>query len=178
MSRSGRPADGEFAAYAKSDIGHVAGDDAVAALLAQSEQLLGLLAPLDDGWAGSFAYAPGKWTVKQVLGHLADDERIFAYRLLCVARQDPAPLPGFDEKLYVDTAGFGERTLGDLLDEYRAVRAATVALLRGLPAAAWLRRGSVNGYEASVRGLAFHVAGHELHHVRILRDKYLAARPS
>lgn len=174
MTGSGRPAEGEFAPYAKADIEHVAGDDAVLALEAQREQVLALFAPIDEQWASTFAYAPGKWSVKQVLGHLVDDERIFAYRMLCVARREPAPLPGFDEELYVDEAGFQARTLKDLLDEYRAVRAATLALLRGLPAPAWLRRGSVNGYEASVRGLAFHVAGHELHHLRILQERYLA----
>jgi uncharacterized damage-inducible protein DinB len=116
---------------------------------------------------------PAKWTLKEVIGHLCDDERIFAYRLLCVARGDVRPLPGFDENEYMRDAGFESRTLADLAAEYAAVRAATLSLLGSMTAEGWRRRGVVNGYEASVRGLAFHVAGHELHHLRILREKYL-----
>ena len=170
---SGRPADGEFAAYAKADIDYVAGDDAAEILERQARETLSLLERVDERIAGTFVYAPGKWTMKQVVGHLSDDERIFAYRALCVARNDPAPLPGFDEKDYVRFAGFEDRSWTDLLGEFRVVRDATLALCRGLTPEAWLRRGIVNGYAASVRGLLFHVAGHELHHVRILRAKYL-----
>lgn len=111
--------------------------------------------------------------MKEVVGHLADDERIFAYRALCVSRGDPAPLPGFDEKAYVASAGFEARALADLLAEFRAVRNASIAFFLGLPAQGWLRRGVVNGYSASARGLAFHIAGHELRHRRTLREKYL-----
>jgi hypothetical protein len=171
--RSGRPEKGEFADYAKSDIDRVEGDDAVDILAAQERGTLALLNPLNEEKVAGLTYAPGKWTLKEVVRHLADDERIFAYRALCVARGDSLPLRGFDEKLYVSSAGFETRLLGDLVAEYRAVREATIRLLAGLPAAAWLRLGEVNGYTASVRGLAFHIAGHELHHVRLLREKYL-----
>jgi hydroxymethylpyrimidine/phosphomethylpyrimidine kinase len=171
---SGRPERGEYADYAQADIDLVAGDDIVATLSAQLEDTTALLAGVDEGRASTFSYAPGKWTIKQVVGHLSDDERIFAYRLLCVARGDTRPLPGFEEKEYMATSGFEQRTLADLLGELRLVRAATLRLLSGLPAEAWLRFGSVNGYAATPRGLAFHIAGHELHHVRILREKYLA----
>ncbi len=170
---SGRPQDGEFADYAKPDIDGVAGDDAIAALSAQAGELLALLEPLSEEAVAALRYAPGKWTLKEVVGHLADDERIFAYRALCIARGDARPLPGFDERLYVEGAAFEAQPLADLLAEYRAVRQATIALLRGLTAEAWLRRGMVNGYSASVRGLAFHIAGHELRHLRALREKYL-----
>ena len=169
----GRPLPGEFAAYAQEDIDRVEGDDAVAALAAQQEAVLALLAPLSEERVRALRYAPGKWTLKEVVGHLADDERIFAYRILCVARGDARPLAGFDEKQYVAGAQFEELPLVELLAEYGAVREATLALLRGLPPEAWMRRGIVNGYEASVRGLAFHVAGHELRHLRALREKYL-----
>jgi len=171
--RSGRPQDGEFADYAKSDIDFVEGDDAVEALAAQERTTVALLEPLGEAKVAGLTYAPGKWTLKEVVGHLADDERIFAYRVLCVARDEPLALPGFDEKLYVAKAGFEGRSLRDLLGEYRSVRDATLSLLSGLPSEAWLRRGEVNGYSATVRGLAFHVAGHELHHVRLLRERYL-----
>src|SRR3954453_9411097 len=94
---SGRPADDEFATYAKSDIDYVAGDDAVEALASQGRAVVALLSSLDEDSIHGCRYAPGKWTVKEVIGHLIDDERIFAYRALCVARGDTRPLPGLDE---------------------------------------------------------------------------------
>jgi hypothetical protein len=169
---SGRPLDGEFADYAKPDIERVIGDDAVRVLAIQARDTLALLKPLHDPDVSGITYAPGKWTVKQVIGHLSDDERIFAYRALCVARNDPRPLAGFDEALYVQFAGFESRSVAQLAAEYCAVRRATIALFEGLSAEAWVRRGIVNGYSASARGLAFHIAGHELRHVRALRERY------
>lgn len=171
---SGRPQPGEYAPYAQDDVDLVKGDDAAGALAAQLPETLALLASVDERRATRFRYAPRKWTIKQIVGHLSDDERIFVYRMLCVARGDSRVLRGFDEKAYVRRAGFKERLLADLLDELSAVRGATVAFLRGLPDDAWARSGVVNGYPATVRGLAFHVAGHELHHRRILRERYLA----
>lgn len=170
---TGRPAAGEYAAYAESDIARVSGSDARVALETQRDEVLALLAGLTDRQVQGVAYAPGKWTLKEVLGHLVDDERIFCYRLLCVARGEETPLPGFDEKRYAATSGAEGRPLAELLDEYRVVRESTLALLRGLPREAWTRRGVVNGYEATARGLAFHIAGHELRHVEALRTKYL-----
>ena len=170
---SGRPQPGEYAPYAGEDVGLVPGDDAAEALAAQLPETIALLRGVDEKRATRFRYAPRKWTIKQVVGHLSDDERIFVYRMLCVARGDSRVLRGFDEKAYMRRSGFNERTLPDLLAELSAVRAATVTFLRGLPSEAWTRSGTVNGYPATVRGLAFHVAGHELHHRRILRERYL-----
>ena len=172
-ARTGRPMPGEFADYAQPDVDFVAGDDAVTALSDQEGQVIALFDRLSDDDVRGVRYAAGKWTIKQVLGHLADDERIFAYRILCVARGDDRPLAGFDENDYMRHAGFEDRTLADLIAEYRSVRQATLSLLEGLPVETWTRRGIVNGYEASVRGLAFHIAGHELRHLRALRDRYL-----
>ena len=169
---SGRPAPGEYADYAAEDIARVAGDDAIAALETQRDVITALFGSLTDEDVAGRTYAPHKWTVKDVLGHLADDERIFAYRLLRVARGDRTPLPGFDEKLFAANAKAEDRPLHDLLHEYQIVRDGTLALLRGLPREAWARRAEVNGYEASVRGLAFHIAGHELRHLEALRTKY------
>jgi DinB family protein len=171
--KSGRPIAGEFAEYAAGDIGVVAGDDAVAALRSQQREILALLAGLEDKSIAGRTYAPGKWTFKQVIGHLIDDERIFAYRALCVARREPRPLPGFDEKEYMKATDFEHRTLAGLGAEYRAVRESSIAFFESLSADEWVRKGTVNEYAASVRGLAFHICGHELHHLRILREKYL-----
>jgi uncharacterized damage-inducible protein DinB len=170
--RSGRPEPGELASYAQADVDAVQGDDAVAALEAQWLTTVALFQRFGEA-GGGVTYAPGKWSIKQVLGHLADDERIFAYRLLCIARGDSRPLPGFDENAYAAAARFEKRGLEDLLTDYAAVRTATLTLLRGLDPEAWLSRGLVNGYEATPRGLAFHIAGHELHHHRILHDRYV-----
>ena len=170
----GRPQPGEYAGYAQADIDLVEGEDILRILDRQMLETQRLLGPVGDKRAATLTYAPGKWTLKQVVGHLSDDERIFAYRALCLARNDPTPLPGFEENDYVRFGGFETRRFEELLDELRIVREATIAFVRGLTQEAWLRRGIVNGYPASVRGLAFHVAGHELHHMRIVKEKYLA----
>lgn len=169
---SGRPLAGEFAPYAAEDIAHVSGDDALIALARQAERLLDLLSTVDDAAVTGVTYTPGKWTLKDVIAHLADDERIFAYRLLCLARGDSRVLEGFDEKQYAVAAAGEQRSWTTLLEDYAAVRHATLTLLEALPARAWLHRGIVNGYEASVRGLAFHIAGHELRHLRAIESLY------
>ena len=174
---SGRPLAGEFAEYAKADIDAVEGNDAVAALERQGREVMALLQPLTDAAVTGLRYAPGKWTVKEVLGHLCDDERIYAYRALPVAQGDQRPLAGFDEQLYVRSADFEDRSLASLLEEYRSVRAASVSLFSGLSRDAWLRTAEVNGSTASVRGLAFHIAGHELRHLKTMREKYLGSAP-
>jgi hypothetical protein len=171
--RSGRPVPGEYADYAQADIDKVNGDDAVSVLEALAEETVAFLRELPEEKLAAVRYAPGKWTLKDLVAHLIDDERIFAYRALCLARGETAPLPGFDEKIYAECAAGEERPWPDLLAEYAIVRAATLALLRSLSAAAWARRGTVNGYPATARGLAFHIAGHELHHLRIVRERYL-----
>ena len=169
---SGRPLPGEFAAYAADDIAYVAGDDALAALAMQTERVLELLSTVDDSAVAGVTYAPGKWTLKDVVAHLADDERIFAYRMLCLARRDARVLEGFEEKDYASAAEAERRPWSSILADYAAVRHATLTLLEGLPPDAWMYRGVVNGYEASVRGLAFHVAGHELRHLRAIQTLY------
>lgn len=170
---TGRPAPGEYADYAAADVAAVPGDDAIDALARLAEDTPAFFLGLAESVESGLTYAPGKWTLKEVLGHLIDDERIFAYRLLCVARGEPRELPGFDENLYAAHAGFARQSLQELLADYAATRAATLSLLRGLPPGAWVRRGQVNGYGCSVRGLAFHIAGHELHHHRVVRERYL-----
>ena len=171
---SGRPLPGEYADYAAADVAAVSGDDAVEALRAVEAETLALLRPVAERRANGLTGGPGKWTLKEVVGHLIDDERIFGYRALCIARADTRELAGFDQDAYVEPARFEARTLADLLDEYQAVREATIRFFAGLPPDAWQRRGSVNGYGASVRGLAYQIVAHELHHLRVLRTRYLA----
>jgi len=120
-----------------------------------------------------FAYAPGKWTVKQVVGHMIDVERVMSYRALRFAHNDATELPGFDENEWVANSNFAERTLADLVDEYEAVRAATIHFAKHLDADALLRRGTANGQGVSVRALLYIIAGHELHHVALVRERYL-----
>lgn len=170
---SGRPLRGEYGQHAERDIARVQGDDICEALLRQQAAFESLLANLDESRIRGLRYAPGKWTVSEVIGHMLDDERIFAYRILCIARGDRKPLESFDEKLYVAGANFEERSLPSFIEEYRLIRASTIALLRSLSPDAWLRRGTVTNYMASVRGLAWHIAGHELHHIDILKTRYL-----
>jgi len=171
--KTGRPAPGEYADYARADIAAVPGDDAIDALTQLAEQTPEFFRALAQAAERGLTYAPGKWTLKEILGHLIDDERIFTYRLLCLARGENRELPGFDENRYTTHGEFKGRPLEDLLLEYSAARVATLTLLRGLPPNAWSKYGRVNGYGCSVRGLAFHIAGHELHHQRIVRERYM-----
>lgn len=170
---TGRPERGEFADYAASDIAAVPGQDAVTALALLENETRALFEACQELVERGLTYAPGKWTLKEVLGHIIDDERIFSYRALCVARGEEIALPGFDEEVYVASADFESRTLSSLLEEYATVRTATISMLSHLPVGAWTRLGTVNGYSASARGLAFHIAGHELHHHRVIRERYL-----
>jgi hypothetical protein len=166
-----RPSADEFLPYYGKYIEKVAGDDARPVLAEQIEASLGLLAPLTDAQS-LHRYAPGKWSVKEVVGHLLDAERVFAYRALRFGRADATELPGFDENAYVAAAGFDARPLGELLEEWRAVRSSTCALYEGFGVEALARRGTANGGTASVRALAWIVVGHELHHVTLLRERY------
>ena len=170
---SGRPQRGEYAAYAEAHVAAVSGDDAVAALAAAAHDTLALLAPLHDDAIAGVRYAPDKWTIKDVIGHLVDDERIMSYRALAMARGERLQLLGFDEKLYASHAGAESRPLADLLAEYRLVRDATLALCRSFSPEGWRRLGIANGHVVSARGVAFHIAGHERHHVGMLRELYL-----
>jgi uncharacterized damage-inducible protein DinB len=150
----------------------VADGDVIETLERQGAETQALLGALDAAQAGH-RYAPGKWTVKQVVGHLADGERVFAYRTLCFARKDQTALPPFEEDDWAAANTCDQRSLRDVLAELAAVRQATLALLRGLDDEAWDRQGTASGKRLSVRALAWIVAGHEAHHLRVLRERYL-----
>lgn len=121
----------------------------------------------------SYAYAPGKWTVKQVVGHLIDTERVMGNRALWFARDNAVDLPGFDENTWAANNACNDRTLGDLLEEFQVVRAATIEFAKHLDEGALMQRGKANGHEISVRALLYIIAGHERHHVALLRERYL-----
>ncbi|HVR41002.1 MAG TPA: DinB family protein, partial [Thermoanaerobaculia bacterium] len=121
-------------------------------------------------------YAADKWTIKEIVQHITDDERIYAYRALRFARNDATELPGFDEKLFASQSRANARSVDDLLDELATVRAATISLFAGLDDDALTRRGIANGNVMSVRAAAYHIAGHELHHVNVIRERYLDGR--
>ena len=145
--------------------------DPVIVCASQIEDTAALLRGLSDADA-MHRYARDKWSVKEIVGHLADIERIMAYRALRIARGDTTPLPGFDENAYVPVAKFDTRSLADLVGELRTARAATLALLRTFDADAWRRRGTASDKPVSVRAIAYMIPGHERHHVEILRTRY------
>lgn len=169
----GRPQSGEYAPYYDRYIALVQGDDILETLDHQRRQMLLLLSGRDEQ-DGDFRYAPGKWSAKEVLGHICDTERVFAYRALRIARGDTTPMEGFEQDDYVRNGPFAQRPLENLVEDFISVRRATLSLLRNLDEAAWLRRGIANKNEVTVRALAYTIAGHELHHRRILEEKYFA----
>jgi len=166
-----RPEPGEYAPYYERYISLVAGTDILATLDAQRRQTMTILCGREES-DGDYRYAPGKWSAKEVLGHVCDTERIFAYRALRISRGDQTPLPGFEQDDYVKNGPFALAPLEEIIEDYIAVRRATLTLLRNLDEAAWVRRGIASKNEVSVRALAYMIAGHELHHRRILEEKY------
>src|ERR1700674_442287 len=171
-----RPEAGEYASFYERYVALITGNDIVATLEAQRLQMVQLFAARSER-DGNFRYAPDKWTVKEVLGHLSDTERIFAYRAMRIARADQTPIEGFEQDDYVRNAAFNKRPLAELAEEFALVRSATIALFRSLAGDAWLRRGIANKNEVTVRALAFIIAGHEVHHRGILEERYFPAIP-
>ncbi len=172
-STSTRPQAGEFAAYYDRYISLVPdAADILVFLEEQRRQMLLLLCGRTEA-DGDFRYAPGKWSLKEVVGHLNDAERIFTYRALRISRGDKTPMAGFEQDDYVRNGPFGHNSLADLIEDYIAVRRANISLFRGLDDAEWTRRGTASNNEVTVRALAYIIAGHELHHRRIIEEEYL-----
>lgn len=167
-----RPESSEYASYYAGYIAKVPEGDLLRILDSQGQEFARLLGSVPES-RGEFAYAPGKWTLKEVISHVTDAERVFGYRALRIARADTTPLPGFDENAWVPHSGAAQRTLRDLIAEFQAVRGATVALYRHLPAEAITRTGTANNQPVSVRALAWITAGHSLHHAGLIRERYL-----
>ena len=171
-----RPETGEFAPFYANYIASIPPiEDAVGLLTMQNNRLVRQLAALGDEQA-NYRYADGKWSIKELLGHMTDAERIFAYRLLRIGRGDATPLPGFEENDYVPAGKFDARAMTDVLEEWIAVRTATIALVRGLPSEAWTRRGVANGNPISARALVYVMLGHIDHHSQVLEERYGVAR--
>jgi hypothetical protein len=167
-----RPTSADYAPYYEKYVALVADGDIVKSLQTQMQDTLSLVRSLTSEQADS-RYAPDKWTVKELLGHLVDAERIFSYRALRFARGDENPLAGFDQEPYVQNGNFANRTLEDLAGEFEHLRLSNILLFRSLDEAAWKRRGVASDNEVSVKALAYIMAGHELHHMGILRTRYL-----
>jgi uncharacterized damage-inducible protein DinB len=171
------PAEEEFAPHYKTYISLVPHGDIVAILTNQIAETLALYSQVPEESAG-YRYAEGKWTVRQTLGHIVDSERIFTYRALRFSRLDPTPLASFDQNIFVDNGPSEAAVLAQLREEFEAVRRSTLSLFRGFREEDWVRSGVASNATITVRALARVVAGHELHHRRILADRYLPGIPS
>jgi uncharacterized damage-inducible protein DinB len=169
----GKPDVSEYAPYYGRYVSLVAGDDVLRALGDQIEQTLATLRGVTSERSLE-RYAPGKWSLRQVVGHVVDAERIFAYRALRFARNDRTELPGFEQDDYAAAARSDERPWADLLAELELVRRANILMLGALDREAWAKRGVASGNEVTVRALAYSIAGHELHHMGVVRTRYLA----
>ena len=166
-----RPKPSEYNAYYDRYISLIPGSDIVATLASQLPKTVNLLSAHGER-DGELRYAPEKWSVKEVVGHMSDTERIMAYRAMRFARNDRTPIEGYEQDDYIRGGPYAELSLADLVEEFRSVRAATLALFRNLRASDWTRRGIANKNEISVRALAYVIGGHELHHRHLLEEKY------
>ena len=174
LTQTSRPDATEFPPFYARYVANVPEADVVGALRESGREAIAVLSAIPDA-RGGFRYAPDKWTIREMVGHMIDAERIFGYRALRLARGDATPLPGFEENEYARTAGSDARPMADLIEELRVVRDGTVRMFQSLPVDAWMRRGVVNGREVSVRALAYIMAGHVRHHLGVLRERYLTA---
>lgn len=166
-----RPKPEEYAPYHESYISKVPDGDILDTLEEQTSETLDLLEAVPEEMQAS-SYTPGKWTIKQCVGHMIDTERIFSYRLLRIARNDQTPLAGFEQDDYVANSDSNNRTWEDLLEDYESVRMSTLSLIRQFKGDVWDRHGTASGNKLTVRAMAFLIAGHERHHLTVLRDKY------
>lgn len=172
MTNVGRPLPDEYDAYYAGYISQVADAPILDVLTAQSEEFRGLMAGLADP---GFSYAPGKWSVRQLLGHINDAERVFGMRAMCIARGERQDLPGYDQDEYAAAASMESRAVDSLMREFEFLRAANIEMLSGLDAGEWTRAGRANGSAVSVRAIAWILAGHLHHHMVVLRERYRAA---
>ena len=167
-----RPETSEYAEFYAGYVSLVEETDIVSALQTQLTEIEILFAEMQLEKA-DYRYTPDKWSVKQLLGHMIDGERVFAYRALRFARNDQTPLPGFDQDTFMENSNFDERTIADLLEEFLYLRQANVSFFKTLDEKAWSNTGTASGAQVSVRAIAYVMVGHVRHHVNILRERYL-----
>lgn len=167
-----RPLPGEYAEGYAPYIAEAGEGDALVQLQGQLEEAAALFGALSEP-QGSFRYAPGKWSLKDLLLHLSDAERIFAYRCLRIGRGDTTPMPGFDEDAYVAAAGADSRSMASLVADWRAVRTASLTLFKDLPDGAWGNQGTTNNRTLTARCIPYIALGHAAHHLRVVRERYL-----
>ncbi len=177
MMTQKRPQSSDYAPNFAKYILQVPDGDFLETLQAQRQKMTRLLEPLNNKQA-DFCYQSGKWSIKEIVGHVNDAERIFAYRLLRIARGDQTPLASFEQDDYIKTANSSARKLPSLLEEFSAIRGASATLIRSLDDASLLRRGTASGTEVSALALAFIIVGHAIHHQAILEQRYLPALPA
>jgi len=166
-----RPQPDEYSAFAATYVNLVGNDPILDILEYQKDSTYNFFIRMGHE-IGNYAYGEGKWTVKQVLGHMIDAERTFAYRVLCFSRE-AVDLPGFDQDLYMEKANFNTRSLEDLANEFRATRNSNMYLFKSLSDAQLLQKGIASGNPVSVRALLYITAGHEMHHLKVLKERYL-----
>lgn len=168
-----RPETNEYAPYYGGYISQISGENVLEALETQIEQLQQMLAGVPEE-KGRFAYAPGKWTLKEALSHLIDCERVFAYRIFRISRGDRTPIEGFDQDEYIATSNANERTFANLIDELSLERKANLIMLENISDADSALMGTASGKPVSVRALTYIMAGHITHHSKILAERYLS----
>jgi hypothetical protein len=168
-----RPLADEYESYYQRYIDMVPGEDIIENLRELQESTKNFFTAIPPE-KENYAYSEGKWTVKEVFGHIIDTERIFAYRALRFARNDASALPGFDQDTYVLNGGFQERTMFSLIEEYNCMRASNIVLYQSFPNEVLTRKGNANGKFVSVRAIMYMTAGHEIHHLNVLRERYLS----
>lgn len=178
MKEIQKPKPGEYPPYASMYIDLIPDGGKLLTHLGNNFEATKKLVRSISGERLLFRYAAMKWTIKEVLVHIVDDERIYAYRALRFARNDKTELPGFDQDHFSLNSNANERSIEDILEEYSAVRKATITLFNGLSDQALLRKGTANNNQATVRALGYHIAGHELHHINIIKNKYLTSGSS
>ncbi|EXX87910.1 Squalene-hopene cyclase [Paenibacillus darwinianus] len=168
----GRPDASEYLPQMGQYVKLVPDGDLIEILQRQKEETVALLRGLSEEQA-DYRYAEGKWSVKEVAGHVADNERVWTYRLLRIVRNDPQTLSGYDQNMFARHAPFGKLPLSVVIDEFAAVRAATIPLLRSLSDDAWLRQGEFHNRPLSARAAACVIVGHEMHHLNVIKNRYL-----
>lgn len=167
-----RPENSTLSSYQQRYAALVPGEDLLSILSSNANSTVGLLRSLSAEKL-NYRYAPGKWSIPEILVHIIDAERIFAYRMLCFSRGEKNVLPGFDENEYATESGAAARNINDIIEEYTSVRQATLTLLKSFSEKQFMRKGKANNNDSSVQILAYMLAGHEIHHINVIKGKYL-----